>query len=427
VNKTVILFKREYLTRVMTKGFIIGTLLMPLFILCIAFMPYLMSKANIEKMRQVSVIDLSGKVYDSLVESLGDTQAQRQSNLVQFQKISTGNSLDDIKKNLDPEVLSAKIDAYIVIPKDVFTSNNFELYLKNTGNFAFNQKIERLISNVIINRRMQDSALDPELLKKINHWVGATTFKIAEKGSKQESSQAAFFASYVMVFLLYFALVLYGTFVMRGVIEDKNSRVIEVVMSSVKSNQFMAGKILGIGAAGLTQFLVWVISAILVSSFGLTFMKQMNPAVSGISFPSISVWVYVAFLTFFFLGYFLYATLYAAIGSMVDNESDAQSIQWPVVMFLILSFMLMFLIINNPDGTAAVVLSLIPLCAPILMLFRITVSAVPLYQVLISIVLLLLTIWGLIWVAGRIFRVGILMHGKRPTLPEVTKWIKYSS
>ena len=233
------------------------------------------------------------------------------------------------------------------------------------------------------------------------------------------------YCSFGFFFSVFQALTLYGSFVMRGIIEDKNSRVIEIVVSSVKPFQLMAGKIIGIGAVSLTQLIIWAVLITLASVYGLFIVKQLNPGISAMPLPSISIWIYLSFMIYFILGYFLYATLYAAIGSMANSESEAQSLQAPVAIFLVISFLLMFTVFENSDGSLATILSLIPFFSPILMFYRVSVHSAPIAQVIISIVFLLATIWGAIWVTGRIFRVGILMYGKRPTLPELMKWIRF--
>lgn len=224
-----------------------------------------------------------------------------------------------------------------------------------------------------------------------------------------------------MVFMLYMVLIFYGQFVMRGVIEDKSSRVVEVLLSSARPHEIMTGKILGIGAAGLIQMAVWGLCLLLMSVYG----ALLVPA-DKIPIPSLSVWTVLAFLAFFVIGYFLYASLYAALGSTGNVESEMQNLQWPALAPLIFAMIVMMAIVKNPEGTMAVVLSMIPFFSPMLMFLRISLHSAPLGQVLICFVLCLLTIAGMIWLAGRIFRVGILMYGKRPTLPEVLKWIKYS-
>jgi ABC-2 type transport system permease protein len=243
---------------------------------------------------------------------------------------------------------------------------------------------------------------------------------VAEGGVKEESGELAFVLSYILVFILYMMLILYGVGVMRGVIEDKSSRVVEILLSSAKPYQIMAGKVLGIGAVGLVQITVWGLCAFLLSTLGAIFAIMAR-----IPLPSISGWTIVAFVGFFLIGYMLYASLYAALGSMGNSESDMQSLQFPAIAPLIFSIVVVMAIVKDPNGTMAVVLSMIPFFSPMLMFLRISLHAVPLYQVILCLALCILTIGFMIWFSGRIFRIGILMYGKRPTFPEVLKWIRY--
>jgi ABC-2 type transport system permease protein len=271
VSKTISLIMREYLTRVRTKGFIIGTVLFPVFIIAVMFMPVLFSKLNSEEATKIAVIDLSDQVYPLLVEqNKEDAQGPNAKKSFEFERITaTSSDIDKSKNELNGKIKNGQIDAYIIIPDTVMASNSFDMYAKNVSNFAVVAKTERAVSDVVVRERLQKSGMDPELVKKLNRRVHAKTFKVGEGGEKEERSEVAFMATYFLVFMLYMALILYGTFVMRGVIEDKNSKVIEVVVSSVKSHQFMAGKIMGIGAAGLTQFLIWVVCGFIwdLSSF----------------------------------------------------------------------------------------------------------------------------------------------------------------
>lgn len=427
MNKILALIKREFLIRVRTKGFLIGTILMPVFIILMVFLPILFSQMNTEKQNQIAVIDLSQKVFPTFAASLENRKLSDGEPRYLFNQIIVPPSqLEEQKQGLNQQVQSGKLNAFFIFPEDVVQSNTFELYSKNISNVEFNDEMERALAGVLNKMRMEASGLDIELVKKLQSSVTAQTFKVSEKGAKQESGVMAFGISYIMVFILYFALVMYGAYVMNGIIEDKNNRVVEMMVSSLKPFQYMVGKLVGIGGTGLAQLLVWAVFGALASMYGLAIAKQFAPEVTNIPIPSIPIWTFVAFIIFFVLGYFLYATLYATLGSMVNNVQEAQSLQWPVVMLIIIAFMLMFTVIRNPDSTLAIVLSMIPFFAPILMFLRVSLNAAPLYQVLASIVILVLTIWGSIWITAKIFRVGILMYGKKPTLPEVIKWIRYS-
>lgn len=427
VNKTFAVIKREYLTRVKTKGFIIGTLLLPVFIIAVSVLPALLMHTNTEKSRTVAVIDFTEQIFEPFQESLNQNKKTSEGKpLYKLLNIKDKDDMTSLEAKLTKQINDEELDAYLVIPDSIFENNSFSIYSKNVSNIIFNETIERTVSDIVSNIRMNESGLDPQLVKELGKRVNANTFKVGEQGSEETSGELAFGFSYIMIFILYMTILLYGTFVMRGIIEDKNSRVIEVVISSVKPFQYMTGKVIGIAATGLSQFLIWIAFALFLSTYGLIFLQQMAPEIQDIPFPTISIWIYFAFIIYFLLGFFFYSSLFAAIGSMVNSESEAQSYQWVVMVPIILAFMLMFTVMNNPDSSMATVLSFIPFFTPILMFLRISLNAAPLVEILASLGVMFVSIWLSILIGGRIFRIGILMYGKRPTLPEIIKWIKYS-
>lgn len=428
MNKTLVLIKREFMIRVKTKGFIIGTLALPLMIILMMGIQVAMHSMGAKEKKNLAVLDLSGQVATALADYMGhnylDSAGQP---LYQIEPIAIGaENATEMAARYGREVQQEKYDALMVLPADIFTTNRFELHAKNISNMEFNSTLERSVSRVVADLRLGQSGLDQARIRELMAWVELKTFKVSEAGTKEESGLVAFGMSYIMMLILYMALIFYGQFVMRGVYEDKTTRVMEVVLSSANPMQIMAGKIIGIGGAGLAQFLIWALFVALASTYGMAMMSLFAPGASTLPLPSISFSVYLFFFIFFLLGYFIYATLYATMGSMVTDEADAQSLQWPVTLLILLGFMMMFFILNNPNSTLAVILSLIPFFTPLLMFLRLSVGAAPLWQVLLSVVLMIGSIIGLIWFTGKIFRVGVLMYGKKPNLPEVLKWIKYS-
>jgi len=426
MHKTWAIIKREYLERVNTKGFIISTLVVPFVLIALVMAPALLLRTNLDNQRHIAIIDLTDRLAKPVTEGLQASYKTSKGEPIYNVKTLnvTRENIKMAKSELNQKIYEGVFDALLVFPADIFQTNNFELYAKNVSNIERNSTLERTVTNTVRRLRMQENGFDASLIEQINKRVQATTYKVKSQGSTKESGQLSFLISYIMVFLLYMALIFYGMFVMRGVIEDKSSRVVEMITSSVSPSQLMTGKVLGIGASGLTQFVIWILIAVFLSTFGLTAVQIFNPSIQNLPLPDISIWVYVAFVVYFLLGYFLYATLYAAVGSMVSQESDAQNLQWPVLMFIILAFLFMFAVINNPDSTLSVALSLIPFFTPILMFLRISMEAAPLWQIGLSIAIVLLTNWLFLWISGRIYRIGILMYGKRASLPEALKWIK---
>jgi ABC-2 type transport system permease protein len=428
MHKTWVLIKREFLSRVRTKGFIIGTLALPLLLFVIMGVQIAMQTMGAKEKKILALMDLSGQVapaYENYMSA--NYRDSRNLPLYTFEKVTVApDSLAAFKERYTQLVQQEKLNGLIILPKEVLETNQFELHARNISNMEFNATLERSMSRVVSDLRLEKSGLDQELVRKLIRGVDLKTYKISEAGTKEESGMVAFGVSYAMMFILYMALLFYGQFVMRGVYEDKNSRVMEVVLSSTRADQIMAGKIVGIGSAGLLQFLVWAAVIGLVSTYGMVMMSLFAPGADKLPLPSISLSVYLFFLLFFVLGYFIYATLYATLGSIVNDEADAQSLQWPVTMLIVLGFLFMFFVMNNPNSTLAVILSLIPFFTPLLMFLRLSAGAAPLWQALLSVVLMIITIMALIWLTGRIFRVGILMYGKKPNLPELMKWISYS-
>lgn len=425
MNKTWIILKREYLIRVKNKWFLIGTLFVPLIIVLMVILPALFMSAGTVGQRTIAVVDETGKLFSLLKDHADGTLKDNQGRPLYNWVGVPLNEMD--KQKLSQQVLEGQLDAFLFFPSTIFHKNQFELYAKNIGNFQFNESMNAMVTAVVTRARILDTGLDPNEVQTLTKSVRAKTFKVAKEGPKEESGELVFILMYTLVLTMYMVLIFYGMFVIRGVVEDKSSRVMELLLSSAKPDQILAGKILGIGAMGLTQIGIWAISAFFLTTYGALMVKPFVSQVQLPGLPSLPLGSAIAFVIFFLLGYFFYSALYAALGSMGDNESDIQHLQWPVITPIIFSLFLMFALMKNPEGPMAVVLSLIPFFTPILMVMRVVMGAAPLFQVILGIVVLILSTLGMMWLSSRIFRIGILMYGKRVTLPEVMKWFKYSS
>ena len=424
MNKFWTIFKREYLSRVKTKGFIIGTALMPLFIIAVSVGPRLLINMKSEKAKYVSVVDFSNLVYDNLEETMADTSKSGK-RLYNFDRVvASPENMDSVKVLLTQSVNKDKINAYLIIGANVLEENAFEYYAKNVSNFDENRRFRNSVTQIITNFRLKQSDLDPELVKELTKRLELKTYKVTEEGEEKVDSGLSFAITFILLMFLYMALIMYGAYVMRSVYEEKLSRVVEVILSSCKPFHLMAGKILGLGAVGLTQYLIWSSAAGLLTIYSGALIKAFATSTTDVSVPTIPISVLIYFVVYFVLGYLLFATLYAALGAMVNTDQDAQQLQFPVVIIIIISFMLAFQIIRNPASDFSVIISMIPFFSPITMFTRISVQAPPFSEILLSIVILIATIIFLIWLAGKIFRVGILMYGKRPTIPEIFRWIR---
>jgi ABC-2 type transport system permease protein len=426
VEKLWTIFRREYLSRVKTKGFIAGTILIPLFMIGVSVLPAVVMFLKSEDQRRIAVIDMSGEIFDGLVKSLDDTIGTGERKYHFEKKDASAVELEAVKKSLAEAIDQEKLDSYIYIPPNILSSNAAELYGRVVSNFQENERLEGVISRIVTEIRIRRSGLDPESVRQLTRNVHLKTFKVAAGGKEQEDRGYSFAIAYGLAMFLYMAMFIYGAIILRSVVEEKSSRVVESVVSSVRPFDLMAGKIFGVGAVGLTQFLIWALALGAVSLYGVQALSMINPAAKGVSLPTVPLAVLAAFVIYFLLGYFLYATLYAAIGAMVNSDQEAQQLQWPIVILIIFPIMFIMFVIQNPASQTSVILSLVPFFTPILMLARIVVQMPPLWEILLSIMIMVSTIFGAVWLVGKIYRVGVLMYGKRPTLPELLKWIRYS-
>ncbi len=438
MRKILSVIKREYIQIVRTKGFIIGTILGPVLMAGMVVVPMLVASMTVEKQETIGVVDLSREIFLDLDKKLGEKDYRlkdgfRRYVLKKFE-LSAGSSVDNLKKDLNAKVLNKELSAYILIHEHVLGDkagdavvqeadsgdNDIEYVSQHTTDYEKLGSLNSALNSVIIEKRLKREGLDPEKISQFIQRVKLKPIKVTKKG-EEEDTMGTFWVSYFLALIIYMAIFIYGSVIMRGVIEEKSSRVIEIILSSMRPFQLMLGKILGIGAVGLTQFSIWAIFGFAVTSYGKLFI----PGGAEISLVSIPTYVFIYFVVFFILGYFLYATFYAAVGSMVNSEKEAQQLVMPITMFLILPLLLLIFVIRSPDSALSVFLSLFPLFTPIIMMLRIAVLLPPFMQIGVSIVFLILAVLLMTWLAAKIYRVGVLMYGKPPKFAEIVRWIRY--
>ena len=418
-----LVIKREYVTRVKTKGFIISTIGLPLFSIGIFGFSIFLATRQADHSLRIGVIDEVGGLAPTL-------------SMKNLDKLKNGDPPFQIVESVEPakaegarerfiqEIRGGKLDGYLYLPKGILDGDSAEFHSKNAGDITITGLIARVVSDAVIARRLSDRGLKLDDPAKVIHGVNVKMVNITKGGETEEHGQT-FLAAVGVGMLLYISLLVYGITTMRSVMEEKNTRVIELLISSVKSFHLLLGKIIGVGAVGFTQYLIWTICGALLGTYGVALAHAFNP---NVSLPSFHFQVVsLVYLVIFFLGgYFLYASLYAAVGAMVSNDQEGQQLATPLTMMIVVSFLMFQMVIKDPNSTTSVVVSLIPFFAPILMVMRISVQTPPLWQILLSIGLLIGTTLLLIKLSAKIYRVGILMYGKRPSLVEVFKWLRYS-
>jgi ABC-2 type transport system permease protein len=422
VRKIWLIVKREYLTRVKTKGFIIGTVIVPTIELGVALLfVFLIGHTSARTMR-ITVVDNSGALAQSIVRGLDGKFDNGQPQFTVEQTLISPPSPDSVQNDLRGQINAEKLDAYLWIPQD--TTQPFELHMRNPDSFSLNTPLRDAINQAVITKRLGERNVHVDDIKAILKDTEIKRLKVSEKGESIEKGQGIGVAI-VLVVLLYTALLMYGIITMRSVIEEKTTRTMEVLISSVRPVELLAGKILGVAAVAFTQFSIWLATNALLFSYGLLASWEMtrNSSLAGVHVP-ISLIIYAGI--FFFGGYFLYSAMFAAIGSACSNEQDAQQLQWLAMAPLVFCMLIYGVIINDPGSTASFVLSEIPFFAPVLMALRISLQTPPVWQLILSLFLLFLTTVGVVWLSAKIYRVGVLMYGKRPSLIELVRWLRYT-
>jgi ABC-2 type transport system permease protein len=439
MNKILLIIQREYLTRVRKKSFWIASILVPFLIAGVYAIPiYLAINSNDTK--TIEIVDESSLFKDK-IKSEGD---------VTYRFIN--KPFEEAKKGL----LNSDADILVNIPKDILSnSDGVKMVGKKSIGFGTQHDIEGAIQAELRNIKLKNANIDLKVLEDNKVKVSSDTFTLQEDGKEQSSSSTgAMILAGIFGFILYMSAFLYGSQVMNGVIEEKSNRIIEVMISSVRPFQLMMGKIIGVGLVGITQFLLWGILTFTASTATTSLMygkieekaqvmqktgvnkaevekfksefKSKNP-LSGISqtVENISLAkLIICFFLFYIGGYLIYSSLFAAVGSAVENSTEAQQFLLPVTIPILVSFFLGQAIIQDPDSNLAFWASMFPLTSPIDMMVRLPFG-VPNWQIALSFFLLVLGFMGTTWLAGKIYRVGILMYGKKPSWKEITKWVFY--
>ena len=416
MGKTLVIIAREYVAIVRKKSFLIGLFLVP-GIMALAFLvPILMMKMKAGKQRNIAVIDHTGRLSGGLVSQLdGKLKDGRPEYLIRLEPSDADTAR--VQARLIEEIDGGDLDALLVIPAAVYEGEEAAYYGKTVGNVDETNRLQGILTEAVVAYRLGEQGLDPKSVREWTKRVVIKTVKISRGKQKESGFIQEYFGSFLFAVMLYLVLIIYGVAVMRGVMEEKASRMVEVLLSSVRAEQMMVGKILGIGAAGLTQVAVWTGVAVGVSA--------LKAAASGPGTPmGIEAGTIIYFGVFFLLGYFLYATIYAMIGSIYSSEQEAQNVQILVVMPLMVPLLSIVFVTKSPDATLSVVLSMIPLFSPILMFVRINVLTPPILEIAASILILVVTVALAMWTAARVYRTAILMQGKRATLPEIVRWVR---
>ncbi len=418
MHKVWAVIRREFVERVRTKWFWIGTILGPLLMIGIIALQILLASRGAGA-RQVAVVDATTTGFGQrLVTQLG-TAIPR----FHLRREPAGVGVLD---TLLQEVIDKRLDGFLLVSDSTLEYGVAEYRGSNVSSIADMEQLERTLHRLIFASRLEREGIDTAVVQRAEVRVQLATKKISGRKLTGESGTQSFMTGFGMAILLFVAILMYGVNVMSSVLEEKTTRVVEVLVSSLRPFQLMVGKVLGVGAVGLVQLGVWITSAKLLTGAQHRFSGATSATLggSGFQFPQIPTLTLVIFVVYFLLGYFLYAAIYAAVGSMSSTEAEARQAQVPVQLVLMIPYISFFSLLNDPNSSLAVWFTLIPFWSPIATPVRWGATPIPIIELVASLAILLVTVVLVTWVAARIYRVGILMTGKRPNLRELVRWVK---
>ncbi|MBU1699995.1 MAG: ABC transporter permease [Candidatus Eisenbacteria bacterium] len=413
-----IILLREYLSRVRKRLFLIGTILGPVLMSGFMIIPLLLAGSEIQTPLRITVVDPSRVLYPMLYEALNDTLNDGGRRFELDRAINRDASVDSLSPYLTYALEEDLTDICLVLPLNLYDGGYGKIYSRKVGDFDIISRLSNEITEVIVHSRLEEHGFDSQEIGELTRPIELKTYKIEKGGAREGGFMQDFMGSWIFVMILYSTILLYGNTIQRSIIEEKGSRIIEVMLSTTTAYRMMWGKILGVGLVGMTQYAIWGIFGVIIS----TYAGGRTGVWAEMGQVPVSTFIY--FILFFVLGYFLYSCLAAAIGAMVNSDHEAQQLQWPIVLLLVTPVMIGTVVAKDPSSNVATVTSLIPFFTPLLMFMRVNLYTPPAHEVVLSIILTVATIVILVSFTARIYRVGILMYGKRPTLRELARWTR---
>lgn len=450
MKKFLAVVKHEYRKIVLKWTFLVATLLFPVLAAAMAVVPALIFSIKGDATRMV-IVDQAGKIAprvksnllrEEKEEKIEQAEEDGLENLTAPQKEQVkravremeeafvfveyradAKSIEQIKRELNGKISDKELDAYLIVPPNYDAADaNYEFFTRKADGIISKSTMRNAINGAVRSQRLADANISEDKLKNLSQGVDLSVKQISETGSEKDSD-GAFAAAFVVGLMIYITLLIYGQQIMAAVIEEKETRIAEILFSSAKPFELMMGKLVGVGLAGMTQLAIWMVSALALAAFGLA---SMSAAGINLSLPDITPLTIIYFFIFFILGFFIYATIYALIGSMVTTVQEGGQFALIPVMVLVIGFYLSFAVIRDPNSRVSFWVSIAPFIAPITMPVRILAETPPFWQIALAIILNGAAIAGLVWLAARVYRVGMLMYGKKATIPEVWKWIRQS-
>lgn len=434
MRKLLAIIRREYVQGVRGKGFITSTIVGPILMIVVMVLPGFLFGMKTGEATRVAVVDQSGVMYERLRENLlrsgdenermvelgggpGPVEASYKLEPVALE----GKSFGEIKRELGERVRRNDLDAYLVLPPDILANGRAEYYGRNLGDVISVGRLRERLSRAVVEQRMMAANVDVGRVDDLVRNVPVSTVKISERGEEENSDGGGFFLAFGVAAFIVIALLMYGQVILSAVVEEKTTRLAEVLFSSVSPFQLMAGKLIGVSLVALTQYAIWAVVLVALLLYGAGAL-----AMAGVNFapPHIAPSVVVYALLFFLLGFFIYSTIFTVVGAMVTSEKESSQVAVYLSFLLVIPIYLTFPVIRSPNSSLSFWVSMFPFFSPVTMLVRIVTETPPFWQIALSFLIGVGTVILLIWLAARIYRVGMLVYGKRPNIPEVLRWVR---
>lgn len=435
MHKVWAVIRREFISRVRSRAFVVSTILGPVLMGALFAMPILLEKRQTAP-KHIVVLDAAGgdfgrQVAEKLRLEMRDTVMHTMPRY-RVEHVRTEGRVTEVRDSLvaltglqkaGPESL----DGVLVLTDSTLSAGQMRYYGANVGSPNDMSALRATVRPLVMGARLERAGVDPGVVDAAQGNVELTTERVTQGKLTGQSGSASFLLAYVMSFMLYLALLLYGMQVMSSVVEEKSSRIVEVLVSSLTPFQLLLGKVIGVASVALVQLGIWAGTAMVLTTYRLQLAGAFGASpksVSDLPIPTVSPMMLVVFLSFFVLGFFFYSAMYAAVGSMCNSHQEAQQSQTPVTLFVAAGLMLMFSLLSEPNGTMAHALSLVPFFAPFVTPVRYSLSPLPWTELLLSMLAMVAGLVVVVWIAARIYRVGILSYGKKPKLSEVARWVR---
>lgn len=418
--KVRVIVAREYLSRVRTPGFWISTVALPLLMVAWLVLPSLIM-AKSRSQLHLALVDETRSVAPLIAGRMAAEGDKGTHNEFRLEVIAPGPDAAAQRAALDARVLADELDAWAWISAEGLAENRVDFHGRTVSNIITLEELEDLVTSVVREQRLSEAGYDPEQVEKLVARVRLDKVRVTEEGSRADRGFGDLIVALGLFMLLYMASIIYGNMVMQGVLEEKANRVVEVLAASARPTELMAGKLIGICLAALTQLAIWMVTALVITAPGL--LAGLASLPEGVNLTPAIV---LHFFALFLLGFVLYASFYALVGAAFNNSQEAQQMASIAMIFTVLPWMVFMPVLNDPDSTLAVVTSLVPVLTPMIMMLRIAVKTPPVWQIALGYALLFAFDVFMVWLCARVYRVGILMYGKKPTIKEIWRWTRYA-